>query len=101
MNEGLGYLPDMSKLSLDCYVDADFGGIWGVEYANDPISAKPRNGYTLLLDNCLIILVSKLQTLISLSTLEYIYVNISASLRDLLPLRSLLKELDQYLHFGK
>ena len=91
----------MSKLSLGCYVDAYFGGLWGVEDANDPISSKPRNGYILLLDNCLILLVSKLQTLISFSTLEYEYVSLSESLIDILPLRSFLKELDQYLHFGK
>ena len=100
-DEVLLYLPDKSKLSLDCFVDADFCGLWNVEDANDPISAKSRTGYVVLLANCPILWVSKLQSLIALSTLESEYISLSTSLRDLIPLRAILKELDGYFKFEK
>ena len=31
-----------TQFNVDCYVDADFGGLWGSEDNQDPISVKPR-----------------------------------------------------------
>ena len=88
-------------MSLDCYADADFSGLWNIKNAHDPISVKSRSGYVIQLANCPILWVSKLQSLIALSTLESEYISLSTSLRDLLPLRTLLQELDKYFNFGK
>jgi Reverse transcriptase (RNA-dependent DNA polymerase) len=79
-------------LSLDCYVDADFAGLHGRDPDHEPTSAKSRTGYIITLGGCPILWKSKLQTEISLSTLESEYSALSASMRTLLPLRSLLTE---------
>ena len=79
-------------LSIDCYVDADFAGLHGRDPHHVPSSAKSRTGYIIKLGGCPILWKSQLQTEISLSTLESEYSALSASMRTLLPLRSLLTE---------
>ena len=49
--EGLIYEPS-SEMTVDCYVDADFAGLYGVEDSQDPISVKSRTGYVILIANC-------------------------------------------------
>jgi hypothetical protein len=80
-------------LSVDCYVDADFAGLHGRDPDYAPSSAKSRTGYIITLGGCPILWKSQLQTEISLSTLEAEYSALSASMRTLLPLRSLLNEI--------
>ena len=55
-----------------------------------------RTGYTIYYANCPVIWSSKLQTEIALSTTEAEYIALSQSLRDVLPLISLLRELKQW-----
>jgi Reverse transcriptase (RNA-dependent DNA polymerase) len=74
-------------ISLDCYVDADFAGLYGVEDNDDPVSVKSRTGYVLLLADCPLIWVSKLQTEIAVSTMEAEYIALSQSMKELIPLR--------------
>jgi hypothetical protein len=90
-DKGLRFKPDDS-MKLDCYVDADFAGLYSVEDVQDPVSVKSRTGYCLTLGNCPVIWVSKLQTEIALSTTEAEYIALSQSMRDLLPMRRLLEE---------
>jgi len=71
------------KLELDCYVDADFAGLYRCE---NPTSVKSRTGYIILLGGFLLVWKSQLQTEISLSTLEFEYSALSQSMRTLLPL---------------
>ena len=35
------------KLVVDCYADADFAGLWGHEYTQDPIYARSRTGFVV------------------------------------------------------
>ena len=77
-------------LSLDCYVDADFAGLWSFEGDQDPVCVESRTGYVFMLGGYPLILKSKLQTEISLSVLEAEYIALSQSMRELLPLRNLL-----------
>ena len=79
------------KLVVDCYADADFAGMWGHEYPQDPICARSRTEFVAIFANCPILWVSKLQTEIALSTLHSEYVVLSHSVRALLPLKSLIK----------
>ena len=79
-------------LSLDCYVDANFAGLFGRNPDREPSSVKSRTGYLITLGNAPIIWKSQLQTEISLSTLESEYSALSTSMRALLPLLALLKE---------
>jgi hypothetical protein len=81
------------KLELDCYVDADFAGLYGYEDDQDPVSVKSRTGYVITLGTCPVTWVSKLQSLISTSTLEAEYIALSTAMRDLVPLRRLLQEI--------
>ena len=56
-------------MDINCYVDADFAGLWGYEDDQDPVCVKSRTGYVLTLGDCPFLWVSKLQTEIALSTL--------------------------------
>ena len=81
------------KLRLDCWVDADFAGGFGVEDPRDPICAKSRTGYVLTLCDTPVMWVSKLQSKTALSTMEAECVALAQSMRDLLPVRRLLQEI--------
>ena len=76
---------------VDCYVDADFCGLWGSEDPEDPVVAKSRTGYLLTLAGCPLLWVSKLQTEVSVSTMMAEYVALSTAMRDMLPLKRLVK----------
>ena len=92
-DRGLIFSPsDGNALQLDCYVDADFAGLWGTEDDQSPMSVKSRTGYVLLLNDCPILWVSKLQTEIALSTMEAEYIALSQSMRDILPMRGTLND---------
>ncbi|MGH3055162.1 MAG: reverse transcriptase domain-containing protein, partial [Gaiellaceae bacterium] len=77
---------------LDCYVDADFAGLWGYEDSQDPVCVRSRTGYTLMFGGCPLLWVGKLQTEIALSTTEAEYIALSQSMRDLLPMRRVIEE---------
>ena len=87
------YLRPNSTLSVDCYVDADFAGNFAAEPSESPESVKSRTGYIILYRGSPLLWVSKLQSLIALSTMEAEYVALSQSMRDLIPIRELLKEM--------
>ena len=89
--EGLIYEPS-SEMTVDCYVDADFAGLYGVEDSQDPISVKSRTGYVILIANCPLLWVSKLQSEIALSTLESEFIALSSSFRSLIPTKRLIEE---------
>jgi histone deacetylase 1/2 len=95
-DRGLCLQPD-KEMRLDCYVDADFAGLWNVENEQDPVCVKSRTGYCLTLGNCPLLWVSKLQTEVSLSTTEAEYIALSQSMRDLIPMRGFLKEMGKRL----
>ena len=64
------YIKPSQNLQVDCYVDADFTGLWGVEHYQDPTYIKSRTGYLVEFTSCPLVWVSKLQTQIALSTME-------------------------------
>ena len=76
---------------IDCWVDSDFCGTWGSEDPEDPVVAKSRTGYILTLAGCPLMWVSKLQTEVSVSTMMAEYVALSTAMRDMLPLKRLVK----------
>jgi len=90
-DKGLSFKPS-NELTLDCYADADFAGLYNVENHSDPVCVKSRTGFVLLLGGCPLFWSSKLQTEIALSTTEAEYIVLSQAMRALLPLRSLLIE---------
>ena len=82
---------------MNCYVDADFAGLYGYEDDQDPVSVKSRTGFTLTLFGCPIIWQSKLQTDITLSSTASEYVAFSMAMRELIPMRALLQEISSKL----
>ena len=50
------------KLKIDCFVDADFAGLWNSEDHNDPHSVCSRTGYVILVNDAPVVWSSKLQT---------------------------------------
>ena len=89
---GMNIRPN-GTLALDCYVDADYCGLFKVENSDDPTCAKSRTGYIIMVGGCPLTWTSRLQTEVALSTGEAEFVSLSTSLRELLPLKSLVKEM--------
>eukprot|EP00957_Ditylum_brightwellii_P120528 9195692-Ditylum_brightwellii.AAC.1 len=65
---------------LEVYVDASFAGEWNSENSEEPTSALSRTGYIIKYAKCLIVWTSKLQTEITLSTIEAEYVALSKAM---------------------
>ena len=78
-------------------MDADFAGLYGHEDDKDPVSVKSRTGFVLTLFGCPVIWSSKLQGEITLSSTAAEYVAFSMAMRELLPMRELMKELSEKL----
>jgi hypothetical protein len=60
------FMNPSNNLTLDCYPDADFAGLWKHEHADDPHCVRSRTGYVITLAGCPIIWASKMQTEIAL-----------------------------------
>ena len=94
------FIEPSQKLQVDCYVDADFAGLWGVEDDQNPICVKSRTGYLIMFMGCPLQWVSKLQTQIALSTMEAEYIALSQSMRDLIGIREIIREIKNYVFLG-
>ena len=92
MDKGM-ILDPSNKHELDCYVDSDFAGQYNQFNDQDPTSTKSRSGYVILYQGCATVWVSKMQTQCALSTMESEYLALSQAMRDLIPLREILKEI--------
>lgn len=91
-DEGMTIQPT-SKNTLDCYVDADFAGLYGAEDPDDPISVRSRTGFIIALGDNPVIWSSKLQTEIACSTMMAEYVALSSAMRSLVYLRRVHEEI--------
>ena len=95
---GICFQPDPTK-GFECYCDADFSGNWNKSLAaRDPSTSKSRSGWIIFYAGCPIIWASKLQSQVALSTTEAEYIALSMSLRDVLPIMFLLKEMREQGH---
>jgi hypothetical protein len=92
--DGMMFKPT-TELSLDCWVDADFAGLWGYEDDQDPICVRSRTGYLMCIGDCPIHWTSKLQQETALSTTEAEYIALAHALRELIPMRRGFEELIQ------
>jgi hypothetical protein len=89
---GLVLSPD-GTLNLDCFCDADFAGLFGVELQDNPNSARSRLGFVITIGGCPLLWKSKLIREICLSTQHSEYTSLSAAMRELIPLRSIVDEI--------
>ena len=76
---------------MDVYVDSDFMGIYGKEQRTDPDNVKSRGGHVMLVNGCPIIWQSKLIDAVCLSTMMAEYYALSIAMREVLPLRDLVR----------
>jgi Reverse transcriptase (RNA-dependent DNA polymerase) len=76
------------KISLDCYVDADFAGLYTVEDHTDP-----RSGFVIMLSGVPLVWTSKVQTATATSTMMAEYVALSSTMKTLIPLRRTVAEI--------
>ena len=81
-----------APLDIQCYVDADFAGLWNQEEQADPHCVRSRSGYVILIAGCPVLWKSKLQSLIAQSTMESEYIALSTACKELLPLQRIVKE---------
>jgi hypothetical protein len=91
-DKGLIFKPS-GEVVVDMYVDSDFLGLWKTEDDQDPLCVKSRTGYVLELAGCPLSWTSKLQSEIALSTMESEYIALSQAMRELIPVRRLVKEI--------
>jgi hypothetical protein len=89
-NRGLIFNPQKNKdIEIDCYVDADFAGMWGFEDKQDPSCVKSHTGFIICIQSCPVFWMLKLQTYIASSTMESEYNAFSMSMQEVLPLQKL------------
>lgn len=91
-DKGICFEPNLAEV-LNCYVDADFAGLFGYEDDQHPVSVKSCTGFVLTLFGCPVIFQSKLQKEVTLSSTAAEYVAFSMAMRKLLPMRRLLQEI--------
>ena len=84
-NQGLTFCTNQDPL-LDLCVDADFAGLWKHEDDQDPVCVHSCTGFVITLGGCPVHWSSKLQTEISLSTLEAKHITLAQAMRELIPM---------------
>jgi hypothetical protein len=82
-----------NTLQLDCYVDADFAGLYKCNPDASPTSAKSRlSSFIISLGGVPLVWRLQIQSEISLSTLESEYSSLLQAMHTILPICSLLME---------
>ena len=75
-------------------MDVDFTGSWDVGDSNNPENVMSRTGYIIQYAGCPVVWRNKLQTKIALSTMEAEYIALSQAMLEVIPLISLMEELE-------
>jgi hypothetical protein len=95
-DKGLYFNPDATD-QVDCYMDAVFAGLFSVEDGQAPVSVKSRTGYVIMYSGVPVLWVSNMQAQIALSTMEAEYIALSQSMRDLIPVWEILKDINRFM----
>lgn len=90
--KGMIFVPDMTQ-GLEVFVNADFVGTWDPKDTGNRDTARSWYSYIVRLFGCPILWKNALQTEIALSTIEAEYKGLSYSLRDVIPIIEMLKEI--------
>jgi hypothetical protein len=67
-------LNPMDSFEIECFIDADFAGLWSYEDPNDSVCVRSRTGLVICIYGCPVSWITRLQTTIALSTMESEYV---------------------------
>ena len=95
--KGIIMTPDRENLRIDMY--AEFAGLYTTEDMIDPVSVNSRSGVMLTFGNVPVLWSSKLQSELSLSTLETDYIALYQGMRDLLSATRLMTELGKRVNY--
>ena len=95
-DKGILVTPD-DTFNLKCWVDADFAGLYNREPSQNPNAARSRYGYVITFGGVPLIWKSQLIKEICLSTLHAKYVGMANALRALIPIRSMIVEMLDFL----
>ena len=80
---------------FDCWVDADFWGMWDAETAEyDGMTARSWSGHIITYAGCMIVSISKLQNLITLLATEAKILALSLAFREVIRLMKLVREVN-------
>ncbi|KAL7475134.1 hypothetical protein ACHAW6_001059 [Cyclotella cf. meneghiniana] len=79
-------------LKVDAYPDADFSGLYGYKVVTDPACVKSRTGFLIMVSDCPMVWVSKLQTKTALSTMGAEIIARTHCCRKLFPVCDIEKE---------
>lgn len=71
---------------MECYVDADFAGLWLTEDIHNKTCVPSRTGYLITLGGAPIVWSSKLQSEIALNACKSEFVALSTAMKALVPL---------------
>lgn len=93
-DKGLIMNPNRQE-GMIAYVDADFAGGWSKEDSDEPTTVMSRTGFIINYMNCPIRWVSKLQSEIALSTTEAEYIALSQSMREIIPLMTMIEHVNK------
>ena len=96
--DGISYNPD-TETGSECYVDADFAGGWQQADSIDAENVMSQTGMVIMYANCPIYWRSSIQTEITLSTTEAEYIALSSALREVLPLMTMMEEINKIIPF--
>ena len=91
IEKGIIIPPFKGDLTLRCYVDADFAGLYKIDSSESDSSAKSRTGYIIFLGPWPLIWKSFMQKKTAMSTLEAEYSALSSATRSVLFVIQLLK----------
>ncbi len=96
-NWGLKFKPDPKK-GFECYCDTNFSGNWNKAIASvDPSTAKSQSDWIIFYAGCPVSWASKLHSQVALATTtEAEYIDMSQSLRDVIPVMNLLQEMREW-----
>jgi hypothetical protein len=90
------FTPDLEK-GFECYCNTNFSGTWTVSIADvDPSTLKSHSRWFIFYAGCPIIWALKLQTQTALTTTEAEYIAMSMSLRDVILIMELVKEMKEH-----
>jgi hypothetical protein len=91
-DKGMMFSPSNDYM-VNCFIDADFAGLWGAEYDQDSVSVKSHTRYILIFMDCPLLWASKIQTQIALSNMKAKYIALSMVMQELIAVREFLKEI--------
>ncbi|KAL7486415.1 hypothetical protein ACHAW6_012023, partial [Cyclotella cf. meneghiniana] len=80
------------QLTVDAYPDVDFAGLYGHKEVTDPACAKSRTGFLILVSDCPMVCVSKLQMETALSTMEAEIIALAHYCQELFPVVDIVAE---------